>query len=352
MATGWPMKTTYANGDVYSASDVNDTNGTINLLQTSTLSRAGGKNVIINGGMDIWQRGTSSTAVGYGSADRWYQNNAGGTGTFAQETTTVTTGARYAMKFTASSSAAPQIHQYIETMQVIPLQGQTVTLSASMGASTSTAMGLDLAYTTSVDSGAGASWTTITPTSTTSGASVTTYQRLNSVYSIPSTATSLRVRLYSVNNIANTVVVYFGNVQLELGSYATTFSRAGGTIQGELAACQRYYEKSYRQAVVPGTSGSDTNDSVVPISSVANNESYQTYRFAVTKRTDATITTYSYNGVTNRSSNSSGTDYGANSADPWRASQSMFIVRNSSGSSMTIDAARFIYLNWVASAEL
>jgi hypothetical protein len=116
-----------------------------------------------------------------------------------------------------------------------------------MGASTSTAMGLDLAYTTSVDSGAGASWTTITPTSTTSGASVTTYQRLNSVYSIPSTATSLRVRLYSVNNIANTVVVYFGNVQLELGSTATTFSRAGGTIQGELAACQRYY---YRQSAV------------------------------------------------------------------------------------------------------
>ena len=38
MAVGWPTKTTYANGDVYSASDVNDTNGTINLLQTSTLS--------------------------------------------------------------------------------------------------------------------------------------------------------------------------------------------------------------------------------------------------------------------------------------------------------------------------
>jgi hypothetical protein len=31
MAVGFPLKTTYADGDVYSASDVNDTNGTVNL---------------------------------------------------------------------------------------------------------------------------------------------------------------------------------------------------------------------------------------------------------------------------------------------------------------------------------
>ena len=32
MAVGFPTKVTYANGDVYSASDVNDTNGTLNLI--------------------------------------------------------------------------------------------------------------------------------------------------------------------------------------------------------------------------------------------------------------------------------------------------------------------------------
>jgi hypothetical protein len=32
MAVGFPTKVTYANGDVYSAGDVNDTNGTLNLI--------------------------------------------------------------------------------------------------------------------------------------------------------------------------------------------------------------------------------------------------------------------------------------------------------------------------------
>ena len=35
--------------------------------------------------------------------------------------------------------------------------------------------------------------------------------------------------------------LYISQAKLELGSSATAFEYAGGTIQGELAACQRYY---------------------------------------------------------------------------------------------------------------
>ena len=90
MAVGFPLKTTYANGDVYSASDVNDTNGTINLLGLSA-STSAGKNAMINGGMDIWQRGTTSasitTSIVY-TADRWAAISGASTGTVVSRQTT------------------------------------------------------------------------------------------------------------------------------------------------------------------------------------------------------------------------------------------------------------------------
>ena len=210
-------------------------------------SQAAGKNGVINGGFDIWQRGTSSTLnVGYGSADRWYQFIGSGTGTYARESTVIPLGSQYSMKFTASSAGTGHsLTQYFETATVESFINRTVTVSAQVAASTSTAMSITLATSTTVDAGAGASWTTVTATSGgTATPTSTTFVNLTGVYAIPSTAQSIRLTVGPQSTTANGVVIYYGNVQLELGSVPTTFTRAGGTIQGELAACQRYYYRA------------------------------------------------------------------------------------------------------------
>jgi hypothetical protein len=201
-----------------------------------------GKNFLINGGFDIWQRGTSSTASNYGTADRWYGLIESGSGTWAQETTVVPTGATYSLKFTASATSSVYPIQAIESINATRLAGQRVTFSGLVAASTSTAMSMVVSHSSSVDVAPAGSWTNLTAVSGgTATPTTTTFVPISGVYDIPSTAKSIRVLIRTTSTIASSVVVYWGNQQLEIGSVPTTFSRAGGTIQGELAACQRYY---------------------------------------------------------------------------------------------------------------
>ena len=254
MATGWPMKTTYANGDVYSASDVNDITGTINLLTSSTLSMAGGKNLLINGGTDIWQRGTTFTNPSVGSylCDRWMNQNSGASVTVSQQTTGAPNGSRYIARV-ASTGASQYFNlaQLIETNMVAPLWGKASVFSVKLRRNAGMASAIDLYIQKSatVDAGTGATWTTISTTSI-ANASLPTGTTSADWYSATLTATipndgtanSLRVLVATTTaNMASGHYWEMAQAQLELGSTATTFSRAGGTIQGELAACQRYY---------------------------------------------------------------------------------------------------------------
>jgi hypothetical protein len=206
-------------------------------------SMAAGKNFIINGGFDIWQRGTSFSTTNGGSgynADRWTYYG-GNTGTITQSTALLLAGSQYSFRFTstgASGTATP--YQLIETSNTVQLQGKTVTFSAYVAGTAGKTASLNLWYSTVDNDGLFGSWTQI---SATTGSSVTTsgsYQRLVYTYAIPSTARSLRVSLEG-SALASTEFISWSNAQLELGSVATAFTRAGGTIQGELAACQRYY---------------------------------------------------------------------------------------------------------------
>jgi len=200
-----------------------------------------GKNAIINGGMDIWQRGTSSSSAGYQTADRWYENATAST-TFAQEATTIPAGSKYCFKMTAGATASMNISQAIETLNSLQFANQTVTASAQVQASVSTGMTIQLYYSTSVDNPASGTWTTVgAPISGGTATAVSgSFTKMTGTFSVPSTAKSLFLQVTTTSTVANGVIVYVGQVQLELGSTATTFSRAGGSIGGELALCQRY----------------------------------------------------------------------------------------------------------------
>jgi hypothetical protein len=257
MATGWPMKTTYANGDVYSASDVNDTNGTINLLQTSTLSYQAAKNPVINGNFDIWQRGTSFAAAVDTAfcADRWQTTRAGTTVnlTATQDTSVPNRNAQYSLKFQQVTSGATSLVQYaarqlIENSNILPLLGKAATLSFWYKSNKTGSHGYRVLgnYNTGGTDQASTFTVSVADTWEYKTIAITAFSAVSAVSASP-TATGALVDIgFRVNGQGFTTLStndYFqiSQVQLEQGSYATTFSRAGGTIQGELAACQRYY---------------------------------------------------------------------------------------------------------------
>jgi hypothetical protein len=253
MAIGFPTKANWTAGDVLTASAQDDLAGTLNLLSnasaaggTQLLSNAagtsfayqpvmaGGKNFLINGGFDIWARGISFSAPNAYTADRWY---AAANGTWTQDTTLLATGQQYSLKATTTASQALAVYQAIETKNSIPLAGQTVTFSFYLAASTASTVYATLDYSTATDVSPTGSWTNIS----TNTVSVTTQMVRSTITAIvPSTAKSVRVSYYT-GTLASGVSIYIGANQLEIGSVATAFSRAGGTFQGELAACQRYY---------------------------------------------------------------------------------------------------------------
>jgi hypothetical protein len=218
--------------------------------------QAAGKNAVINGGMDIWQRGTSNvtTYLAY-TADRWQK---GGGTHFGISRTTVsdTTNLpfiQYAARMQRTSSSTTttlmDFGYSMETADTIKFVGQTVTLSfyARKGANYSGAAGASFGFAlytgTGTDQSILGGYTGSAATLNMGATLTTTMARYQATVTIPTTATELGLYFsYTPTGTAgaNDYVDITG-VQLEIGSVATAFQTATGTLQGELAACQRYY---------------------------------------------------------------------------------------------------------------
>jgi hypothetical protein len=254
MATGWPMKTTYANGDVWSSSDANDITGTINLLGAS-VAYAAGKNKIINGDFSIWQRGSSiALAAGtpvYG-ADRF---RATGNGNFSRQSFTPGTapvagyeGQYFARWNLTSNSQNYDFSQRIENARTFA--GQTVTLSFWAKASATTTNAFYPRILQSFGTGGSPSSAVYTDGSNIN--LTTSWTRYTVTLAIPSvsgktfgTANDSYLGVILQCNTTSVVDIDFWGWQLEAGSTATAFATASGNSpQAELAMCQRYYQKT------------------------------------------------------------------------------------------------------------
>jgi hypothetical protein len=233
-------------------------------------SMAGGKNPIINGGFDIWQRGTTTAGAtgsssGY-AADRWqgYRGGFASGMTLSRQVTGDTTNlpfvqycARVQRDSANTGTNVVAISQNLESAMAIPYAGKNIVVSfyARAGANYSSASSV-LSFViyngtgTDQNGTTGAGYTGSNLVVSQNVTLTTTWQRFNVTATIPSTATEFYTNFaYTPVGTAG-VNDYFDvtGVQLEVGSVATQFTRAGGTIQGELAACQRYYYRS-----TPGT---------------------------------------------------------------------------------------------------
>jgi hypothetical protein len=235
---------------------------------------AAGKNYLINGGFDIWQRGTSFTpsSTAY-CADRWTYNNNSAM-TISRQTSGLT-GFTYALRMQRNSGSTSTtqviVAQSMESSQALSLAGKTATISfyVRCGATYASGTAYGYVYTgTGTDQNLLVGYTGATSPFAATFTPTTTWTRVTATGTISSSATevALQINFNPTGTAGATDFLEIAGVQLELGSTATTFSRAGGTIQGELAACQRYYWRN-----TPGTAyGSHSGTAIVNTSTSLN----------------------------------------------------------------------------------
>jgi len=258
-----------AKGDLIAASAADTparlavgSNGQILIADSSTSTglryqTSDNENAVINGSQDIWQRGTSiaNTATFLYAQDRYRMGGSAAQTTTRQpvnDTTNLPTLQYCARMQRNSGSTATNdiiLAYSAESTDSYRFAGQAVTISfyARAGANYSAASS---AFRLVVTSGTGtdqnilsgftgaATVINATPTLT------TTWQRFSYTGTVGASATQIGHTFFytPVGTAGANDYAEITGVQFELGSVATTFKRsAGGNIQAELAAAQRYY---------------------------------------------------------------------------------------------------------------
>ena len=211
---------------------------------------AAGRNKIINGDFGIWQRGTSFTTSGVAgqyTSDRWFAQGDAANSTITQQIFTPGTApvagyeGQYYLRYVKGGTTANQMFLSQRIEDVRTFAGQTVTLSYWAKASTA------LTNEPLIQQNFGSGGSSEVYTTTATQGLTTSWARYSVTVAAPSVSgktigTSSYVAFWPIRYTGTSnVTIDIWGVQVEAGSIATPFQTATGTIQGELAACQRYY---------------------------------------------------------------------------------------------------------------
>jgi len=217
----------------------------------------GFRNLIINGGMDVWQRGTSGVAIAATAsssfrADRWttYRSVAGST---QSQISPSLDGFQYALRIQRDSGNTATNTIYagtsLETSTATKLVNKPVVLSfyARAGSNYSAASGglavLLSSGTGTETNGVYNAFTSATSVISTTATLTTSWQRFIYYGTMPATSTQLLVQFGFTPVGTASTNDYFDitGVQLEQNYQPTPFEQR--PIGVELALCQRYYQR-------------------------------------------------------------------------------------------------------------
>ena len=214
-------------------------------------------NPVLNSAMQIWQRGTSvaiSNGNAYG-ADRWNDYFSIAAITASRQATGDSTNLpniQYCARIQRNASTATTGNiwhtQSLETLNSVQFAGKTITLSfyARAGANFSAAsniLSVQLFTGTGTDQNLLNGYTGSATPINQNATLTTTWQRFQYTATLSASLTELGMAfIYNSTGTAGANDYYdITGVQIDIGSVALPFRTNAPTLQGELAACQRYY---------------------------------------------------------------------------------------------------------------